>query len=156
MLWKLQDNNRVLSEPHQLVIGLHFPFLIIETKGLAVGSNMIGAQNQAAVAGACALNILRDLKLASGMGASGGQSRPKQVVFSVVTEGPTVELWAHYQLDDAYHCTLLRIWRTTKIQESLEFAQAFYMILEWGASDFRKTVVKELTTIETMFRERRL
>ena len=58
----LQDDCRVLSEPHQAQIGLRFPFLVVESKGGAAGGNMIWAQNQAAVDGACALNILGDLQ----------------------------------------------------------------------------------------------
>lgn len=159
ILWDLQDNNRVFSEPHQSAIGLHFPFLILEAKGLAIGSNMVGAQNQAAVDGACALNILRDLKLAaitSVHHASNDQSEPRQVFFSVVTEGPIHELWVHYQIDEAYHMTLLRIWRTTIAKEATEFVQALGKLFEWGVSKFRDAILKELTTIETMLRERRI
>ena len=54
----LQDDCRVLSEPHQAQIGL----LVVESKGGAAGENMIWAQNQAAVDGACALNVLGDLQ----------------------------------------------------------------------------------------------
>ena len=159
MLWDLQDNNRVLSEPHQSGIGLHFPFLIIEAKGLAIGSNMVGAQNQAAVDSACALNILRDLKLTATTHTprvSTDQPRPRQILFSVVTEGPIHELWVHYQVDEAYHMTLLRIWRTTIAKEARELVQALGKILEWGVCDFRTGVLKELTAIETALRERRI
>lgn len=115
---------------------------------------MSGAQNQAAVNSACALNILRGLKLASCMDESRGQPMLGQVLFSVVTEGPIHKLWVHYQLDDAYHMTLLRIWRTTNTRESREFVQALYKVLKWGVSDFRKTIIKELTTIVNILRER--
>ena len=99
ILWDLQDRNRVFSEPHQSGIGLHFPFLIIEAKGLAIGSNMVGAQNQAAVDAACALNILRHLKLTATAYMpciSIDQPKPRQIIFSVVIEGPIHELWVHY------------------------------------------------------------
>jgi hypothetical protein len=159
ILWDLQDNNRVFSEPHQSGIGLHFPFLILEAKGLAIGSNMVGAQNQAAVDGACALNILRDLKLTAETYrpcATTDQPGLRQIVFSVVTEGPIHELWVHYQLDEAYHMTVLRIWRTTIAKEAREFVQALGKILEWGVSNFRTAVLKELTAVETTLRERRM
>lgn len=158
ILWDLQDNNRVLSEPHQSAIGLHFPFVILEAKGLVIGSNMVGAQNQAAVDGACALNILRDLKLTAityMSHVSKDQPRPRQILFSVVTEGPIHELWVHYQIDEAYHMTLLRIWRTTIAKEAREFVQALGKVLEWGVSSFRTAIVKELTAIEAVLRERR-
>jgi hypothetical protein len=59
VLMLLQDDCRVLSEPHQAQIG---PYLVIKSKSGAAGGNLIGAQNQAAVDGACALNILGDLQ----------------------------------------------------------------------------------------------
>lgn len=159
ILWDLQDKNRVFSEPHQSGIGLHFPFLIIEAKGLAIGSNMVGAQNQAAVDAACALNILRDLKLAATAYmpcTSMDQPEPRQIIFSVATEGPIHELWVHYQIEEAYHMTLLRIWRTTIAKDAREFVQALGKALEWGVYNFRTAVLKELTVIETKLRERRL
>lgn len=155
ILWDLQDTNSVLSEPHQSGIGLHFPFLILEAKGLASGSNMIGAQNQAAVDCACALNILRDLKLAATNHAprtSADQPSTRQILFSVVTEGPIHELWVHYQMDEAYHMTLLRIWRTTIAKEAREFVQALGGILVWGVCGFRADVLQKLTAIETGLR----
>lgn len=119
---------------------------------------MVGAQNQAAVDGACALNILRDLKLTAityMSHVSKDQPRPRQILFSVVTEGPIHELWVHYQIDEAYHMTLLRIWRTTIAKEAREFVQALGKVLEWGVSSFRTAIVKELTAIEAVLRERR-
>jgi len=159
MLWDLQDRNRVLSEPHQSAIGLHFPFLVIEAKGLAVGANMVGAQNQAAVDAACALNILRDLKLTASANMSStsvDQSEPRQILFSVATEGPIHELWVHYRIDEAYHMTLLRIWRTTIRKDAREFVQALGKILAWGVYGFRTAVLKVLSVVETKLRERRM
>ncbi|KAF9738114.1 hypothetical protein PMIN01_03397 [Paraphaeosphaeria minitans] len=98
ILWEFQDNDRGFSEPHQSGIGLHFPFLIAEAKGLAMGSNLAGPQNQAAVDAACALNILRDLKLAANSSVHYSpkeQASSRQVLFSIVTEGPIHELWVH-------------------------------------------------------------
>jgi hypothetical protein len=43
VLMLLQDDCRVLSEPHQAQIGLRFPFLVVESKGGAAGGNMIWA-----------------------------------------------------------------------------------------------------------------
>ncbi|KAF2006573.1 hypothetical protein P154DRAFT_481360 [Amniculicola lignicola CBS 123094] len=159
MLWDLQDRNRVLSEPHQSAIGLHFPFLVIEAKGLAIGSNMVRAQNQAAVDAACALNILRDLKLTASANMSCtsiDQPEPRQIIFSVATEGPIHELWVHYRINEAYHMTLLRIWRTTIRKDAKEFVQALGKILAWGVCDFRTAILKELSVVETILRGRRV
>ena len=107
------------------------------------------SQNQAAVAGACALKILRDL----GLTAARDQPGPKQMLFSVVTEGPTHELWVHYQVDQAYHSTLLRSWRTTIAREAKELVNAVGRISAWGAGELREGVLKELTAIAMLLSE---
>lgn len=43
-------------------LGLCFPFLIVEAKSGATGGNLFQAQNQAAVSGASAINILKSLE----------------------------------------------------------------------------------------------
>ena len=107
----LQDDCRVLSKPHQAQIGLHFPFLIVESKGSAAGGNMIGAQNQAVVDGAGALNILGDLQGVVTQIMSrpdyvqythgntneeqGEGDKPLVVLFSVMTERSLHEMWVH-------------------------------------------------------------
>jgi hypothetical protein len=104
VLMLLPDDCRVLSEPHQAQIGLRFPFLVVESKGGAAGGNMIWVQNQAAVDGACALNILGDLQGVVTWIVSrpdydqdahgntneeqGEGDKPPAVLFSVTTEGP--------------------------------------------------------------------
>lgn len=131
----------------------------MEAKGLATGSNMAGAQNQAAVDGACALNILHDLKLTATTHTSrtsADQPKARQILFSVVTEGPIHELWVHYQMGEEYHMTLLRIWRTTIAKEASEFVRAMAGILRWGVGIFRADVLRELTAIETILRGRRI
>jgi ABC-type sugar transport system substrate-binding protein len=59
-------------------------------------------------------------------------------------------------MGEAYHMTLLRIWRTTVTKEAREFAQALGRNLEWGVSDFRADVLKEFTAIETVLRGGRI
>ncbi|PSN58877.1 hypothetical protein BS50DRAFT_318532 [Corynespora cassiicola Philippines] len=118
---------------------------------------MIGAQNQAAVDGACALRILRDLRLNAAtftLPAPEDQHESGHFPFSVVTEGPTQELWVHYHQEEEFHMTPLRIWRTTSARDSREFIQALFQILTWGVHEFRPSVVGELTVIETALRER--
>jgi hypothetical protein len=110
-----------------------FPFLVVESKGGAAGGNMIWAQNQAAVDGACALNILGDLqgvvtRIVSrpdyGQDAQGNTNeeqgegdKPPAVLFSVTTEGPL-------------------------------FVQALVKIVEWGKRGFRESVLGLLEQIE--------
>ncbi|KAF1996763.1 hypothetical protein P154DRAFT_442534 [Amniculicola lignicola CBS 123094] len=164
VLMMLQDDCRVLSEPHQAQIGLRFPFLVIESKGGAAGGNMIGAQNQAAVGGACALNILGDLqcvvkRITSHPGyvqrnqetptrEQGEEENAPVILFSVTTEGPLHEIWVHYRVGEAYHMTCHRAWRTTRREDAREFVQALAKIVEWGREGFRESIINSLRQIE--------
>jgi hypothetical protein len=125
---------------------------------------MIWAQNQAAVDGACALNILGDLQgvvtqIVSrpdyGQDAQGNTNeeqgegdKPPAVLFSVTTEGPLHEIWVHYRLGEAYHMTCHRAWRTTRREDAREFVQALVKIVEWGKRGFRESVLGLLEQIE--------
>jgi hypothetical protein len=151
----LQDSCYVQSEPHQAQIGLRFPFLVVEAKGGAAGGNMIGAQNQAAVDGACALNIFADLESI----VTQITSRPDfvlctpadtspRVLFSVTTEGPLHEIWVHYRVDEAYYMTCYRAWRTTRHQDAKEFVQTLANIVGWGKRGFRDCILGCVKRIE--------
>lgn len=60
-LLDLQDTTSLVSDPHVTPLGLRFPFLIVEVKAGSTRGNLYQAQNQAAVGGSTALQILRNL-----------------------------------------------------------------------------------------------
>lgn len=163
VLMLLQDDKHLISEPHQTQIGLRFPFLIVESKGGAAGGNMISAQNQAAVDGACALNILGDFQdvvtriiptpthaqsANEDDGKQEEQDTSQPILFSVTTEGPLHEIWVHYRLGEAYHMTCYRAWRITRHQDACEFVHALANIVEWGLRGFRECVLHQLEQTE--------
>ena len=95
-----QQEPLLCSEPTRSSTGVRFPFLVVEGKSYT--TTVFEAENQAAVAGVCALKILRDLdglaKKASAfkdVRTPGFQAKPP-LVFSISTQGPLHELWAHY------------------------------------------------------------
>ena len=51
-----------MSDPHAADMGIRFPFLVVEAKGLSLDGSLVSAQNQAAISGASMLAILKDLK----------------------------------------------------------------------------------------------
>jgi hypothetical protein len=158
----LQDDSHLLSDPHQAQIGLRFPFLVVETKGGAASGNMIGAQNQAAVDGACVMNILGDFHnvVTRITTTAGHHSRTvvednededntvPAIVFSVTTEGPLHEIWVHYQLGDTYQMTCHRAWRTTRFEDASDFVRCLTSIVNWGRQEFRDALLKLLGRIE--------
>ncbi|KAH8725165.1 hypothetical protein GQ44DRAFT_616534 [Phaeosphaeriaceae sp. PMI808] len=146
LLAELQYEGQLLSEPHAPQLGLHFPFLIVEAKGLTTSGSMIGAENQAAVAGACAINILHALAgLASDPSLDNTAAlEPPCVIFSIATEGPNHELCFHFRTKGEYHMTVHRIWRPTLQQDCEEFIFALARIMYWGAEVLNKAIVASL------------
>jgi hypothetical protein len=136
-----------VSDPHQVRLGLRFPFLIVEAKGLNTGGNLIHAQNQAAVAAASALNMLNDLHARAALAPNldvDPESSNLAIVFSVTTEGPTHELWVHYQAANEYHMSCLQSWRTTLPGHAELFVGSLGRIMGWGASEFKDDVVERV------------
>ncbi|KAF2844081.1 hypothetical protein T440DRAFT_410872, partial [Plenodomus tracheiphilus IPT5] len=141
LLGEWQDNGHLLSEPQLVQHGLHFPFLLVEAKGLATSGNMMGAENQAAVGGACALNILNALQHLE------PSSPLARIVFSISTEGPLHQLFIHYYIDGKYHMTVHRAWRATLQRDCIEFVLALARIIQWGEGEYRNAVVASLTRV---------
>jgi len=130
-----QAGRTVFSDPHVTQGDMRFPFLLIENKGLATSGNLIGAQNQAAGGGTCAIRLLRSL------GEQDPGNGAPRIVFSVTTEGPIKELWVHYWVVDEnnilkYHMTCLGAWRTTLHRHADEFVAALASIFRWAVEVF--------------------
>ena len=98
-----------ICDPYQVPFGLRFPLLVVEAKGLTTGGNLIYAQNQAALTAASALNIFSDLDALIpnvNVDADHSISLP-HIVYSLVSDGPTHELWVHYRTGDEYDMSCL-------------------------------------------------
>lgn len=141
LLGEWQDKEQLLSEPQLVQHGLHFPFLLVEAKGLATSGNIMGAENQAAVGGACAINILRALH----------HLEPNfplpRIVFSISTEGPIHQLSIHYIVGGEYHMTVHRAWRTTLDRDCTELVVALAHIIQWGGNQYRNEITASLERI---------
>jgi hypothetical protein len=133
-----------VSDPHQVPLGLRFPFLIVEAKGLNTGGNLIHAQNQAAVAAASALNILSDLEALIPNPNLDAELSIPYIVFSLATEGPTHELWVHYRTGNEYHMSCLESWRTTLPGHSEKLVECLGRVMKWGAGDFKERIVERV------------
>lgn len=136
------------SEPTQRALYIRFPFLPVEGKAYATGNPVFDAQNQAAVSGACALKILHDLNdLACGANP-GSHSKEQPIVFSICTEGPYHELWAHYtMMKDGvriYNMVILKTCNAVLCNELLGFLVAVDNVMSWGAGEFLEKVMKQL------------
>lgn len=132
-----------VSDPHQVLLDLRFPFLIVEAKGLNTGGNLIHAQNQTAVAAASALNLLSDLEALIPYPNLDAELSIPSVVFSLATEGPTHELWVH-RTGNEYHISCLESWRTTLPGNSEKLVEYLGRVMEWGAGDFKECIVERV------------
>jgi hypothetical protein len=137
---------------------LRFPFLIVEAKACATGGNLYQAQNQAAVSGSAALQILKsvsdlqhttelDQEDQDNMEVSNQPDQPRapNLVFSITTEGPVHELWVHFQgSSDDFHMVCVRAWRITIKDDVIDFLHHLSAVLRWGNSEFRDMIVHSL------------
>lgn len=142
-----QESDLVLSDPHASQGDLLFVFLIFETKGLTTSGNLIGAQNQAAGAGTCAIRVLESLA------AQAPEVNVPRIVFTVTTEGAIKELWVNYSLwkEDKqewhYYMTCLGAWRTTFSDGAEQFVKAIAAICLYGAKEFFPQIKQVLDSI---------
>jgi hypothetical protein len=148
-----QASASILSDPHTADMGIRFPFLIAETKGLSVNGNLVGAQNQAAISGASMLVILQDLRNQVEWNNSPVTDSEPTVretpifCFSIVTAGPTHEVCVHFKYQDAFHMHCVRSCRTTHRRDTWEFVHFLNRILQWGREDYKNSIVRMLDKI---------
>ncbi|KAH8725722.1 hypothetical protein GQ44DRAFT_739505 [Phaeosphaeriaceae sp. PMI808] len=149
-----QASGSILSDPHSAYMGLRFPFLVAETKGSSANGTLVSAQNQAAVSGASMLVIHRDLNnQANWHTSSAPGSRPtipqesSLPCFSVVTAGPTHEVYVHYMHQDTFYMHCIRSCRTTHRRDTQELVHFLVCILEWGTRDYKNAIVERLDKI---------
>ncbi|KAI1109462.1 hypothetical protein F5Y14DRAFT_432330 [Nemania sp. NC0429] len=164
--WLQNDANRFSKERGALLISrpalrasdLAFPIAVIEAKGYSTGNPIFEAQNQAAVAGACALKIQLDLenlarpirRMSSDTSSSASRALPL-MFFSVCTEGPSHELWAHYTIDKhgvlTFGSTLLKTCHASLLDTVEPFMIAFDNVCSWGTGEFLDIVVENLVAV---------
>jgi hypothetical protein len=128
-------------------MGLRFPFLIAETKGLSLNGGLVAAQNQAAIGAACMLQILLDLENQVTPPATPTPLAPPQLCFSITSEGPVHELWVHFRLEEATHMQNIKIWRTTHQRDVEELVHCLARIMEWAKCDFMKEIQGKLDAV---------
>lgn len=153
LLNDLQETRELISDPGLTPLNLRFPFFLVEVKSGATGGNLYQAQNQAAVGGASAIEILKTL-YQEPEGRSSNTAFPvvpgtmcQLLTFSATTEGPVCELWAHFwDAANKNHCMVnIDAWRTTCRDKAFDFVSKISTILNWGSETFHNAVVERLT-----------
>ena len=120
-----------------------FPFLVVEGKAYSTGKQIFEAENQAAVAMACAHKILISLDRIAGQ-----HQRQPHVLFSVTTVGPIHELWAHWtalQGDQRdFESQLWGSWNVLLEDQAEDFIVKLHNVCAWGTGPFMTSVVESL------------
>ena len=132
----------------QHFLNVRFPILVIEGKAYATGKTVFEAQNQAAVSGACMVNLqhkLIDLFQSVSPNVQGGKI---PLAFSICMEGPQIEFWVHYALSEnnvRRHFT--NIFRTCygSLQGGLEdFLMDVESLMRWTKDEYLKEIADQL------------
>lgn len=144
----LQRERKLCSDPTQNFLNVRFPILVIEGKAYATGKTVFEAQNQAAVSGACMVNLRQQLTdLFEGVFSS-VRGKKTHLAFSICTAGPQIEFWVHYTLsEDNVRSHYMNIFRTCygSLQGGLEdFLMDVERLMRWTKDDFLKEVTDQL------------
>ncbi|KAF1955589.1 hypothetical protein CC80DRAFT_87480 [Byssothecium circinans] len=143
----------LIAVPTQRASDLVFPFAVIEGKAYSTGKQIFEAENQAAVSGASGLKIqlcLNELvKRATSSNISPTPSNTlTPLFFSVCTEGPYHELYAHYtHIEDGvrkFNQTLLEICNSMLLKSVVDFIIVVDNVLRWGTGQFLELVAEGL------------
>ena len=123
----------------------------VDGKSYAAGRTIYEAQNQAAVSGACALEILHRLDDLAQKAKPGSHSEGPHIVFSVYTQGPIHELWVHYTTEEdgdrIYHN---QIWKSCNMGVECEvpgFLEAIDNVMRWGLEGHLEKIVNQLKLV---------
>ena len=136
----------LISVPSPRALDLAFPFAVVEGKAYSTGKQIFEAENQAAVSVACAQNILHRLDRMANRGAT-ANPQPR-VLFSITTQGPIHELWAHWTVVKAgvriFESKLWDSWNGLVQERAVEFIVKLNSVCVWGTGPFMKSVVEGL------------
>ena len=144
----------LIPVPAPRALDLAFPFAVVEGKAYSTGKQIFEAENQAAVSGACGLKIQLDLDnlVDGGATSSDALTKPPEsefpLFFSVCTQGPIHELWAHWTIVEdgvrMFESKLLDSCNALLSKHSEEFMVRVNNVGVWGTGPFMKSVVERL------------
>ncbi|KAL8835441.1 MAG: hypothetical protein Q9170_003318 [Blastenia crenularia] len=149
----LQEQESLFSNPLQHEIPIRFPLLVVEGKSYSTGKFVFEAQSQAAVAGSCMLNLQLQLDELSKPFATDQDSENVPLAFSICTEGPHIELWAHYIITPPngkrrYNMNIVKICHASLPAGVVDFFIDVDRILDWASSDFADDIATKLALME--------
>jgi hypothetical protein len=159
LLRTLQQQQVLCSDPAQQALPIRFPPMVIEGKSYATGKPVFEAQNQAAVSGSCMTNLQHKLADLTERASSGSYHSKAPLAFSICTEGPHMELWAHYTTSQdgvrMYNMTILKTCHASLQEGVVEFLMVVDSVMSWASTDFLDEIVAQLVLVDRAGRARR-
>ncbi|MCJ1395354.1 hypothetical protein MMC18_008238 [Xylographa bjoerkii] len=153
----MQEQQTLCSDPSQQATLMRFPLLVVEGKSYSTGKFVFEAQNQAAVSGSCMMKMQHQLDKLTELSAPESYENKEPLAFSICTEGPHMELWAHYTTSQDglrnYNMRILQTCHASLLNGVVDFLLVVDRVLSWGCSDFLDNVTKQLAIVEGAARQ---
>ncbi|KAL8918721.1 MAG: hypothetical protein Q9208_007192 [Pyrenodesmia sp. 3 TL-2023] len=149
----LQRERKLCSDPTQNFLEVRFPILVTEGKAYTTGRTLFEAENQAAVSGSSMLILQRQLetlhdKVVLGLNV---ERQKSPLAFSLCTQGPIMELWAHHILSEVgiteYHMNLMATCHGSLRGELERFLVQMDRLIDWSKEEYLGEVADQLFAI---------
>ncbi|KAF2006216.1 hypothetical protein P154DRAFT_255438 [Amniculicola lignicola CBS 123094] len=147
----------LIAVPALRALDLAFPFAVVEGKAYSTGKQIFEAENQVSVSGACGLKIQLDLDNLVARGHTRSDAphiTSTPLFFTICTEGPIHELWAHWaDVEDGvrtFGSKLLDSCNALLLEQGESFLIKLNNISLWGLGPFMESVVERLIIVAGM------
>lgn len=144
----LQEQQKVLSDPTTDYLNVRFPIQTFEGKAYATGSSMMECENQAVVSGACMVNLQQQLIDVHKTFLHPSKESTNPFAFSLCMEGPVIQLWVHYALEEegirTHYMNLLYLCNGA-LHDTLEgLLLKWEQLMSWYSDEFLKEIAGRL------------
>lgn len=148
----LQREHILYSDPTENFMNVRFPVLVVEGKAYATGKTVFEAENQAAVAGSCMVNLLQQLTdVHDRCVPDSPHMNEAPLTFSISTWGPLLQFWVHYPLVEdnitSYHMSVLKTCHACIADELEDFLLMSQQLMSWNKDDFLTKITRQLFAV---------
>lgn len=147
----LQRQRKLFSDPTQDFLDVRFPIQVIEGKAYATGRTNFEAEGQAAVSGACMVNVQQQLDELYETVSPDAQKSRTPFAFSICLEGPVIQYWVNYFLMEEgiqMHYMNLLLVCNGALHDTLEVLFVKWeQLMEWYGDDYLTEITDKMYSI---------
>ncbi|OAL34150.1 hypothetical protein AYO20_06605 [Fonsecaea nubica] len=152
LLRRLESEHILYSNPVGDMALLRFPTLVIEGKAYSTGQSIFEAENQAAGAASCMINLYQQLTDVHNCYAPNSpREKIAPLAFSITLCGPTIEVSVHYTVVEnnvtAYHMSVLGLYCATVLEHLETLVMVLEQIMRWNKEDVLPEIASQLAAI---------